>query len=119
MVARICLGRRLGASEYGLYVSRAGADVLTCADEDLTFSSDRPTLQIMESGSNTFNSGSDTVTVTHSDWGEILYLIFKTSKPDFTYSVFNDRTNTQFRVFTNAGESRYTLDWILVKIPGL
>lgn len=119
MVARICLGRRLGSAEYGLYISKAGADVLTCPNEDLNFSSDRATLQIMESGSNTFNSGSDTMTVTHSDWGEVMYLVFKTSKPDFSYSIFNDRTNTSFRIWTNAGESKYTLDWALVKIPGL
>jgi hypothetical protein len=118
MVARICLGRRLGSSEYGLYISRPGADVLTCADEDLNFSSDRPTLQIMENGENTFDTQADTVVVNHTDWGEVLYLFYRTSKPDFSYGI-TFRSRTQFRLVTNAGDSRYTLYWTLLKIPGL
>lgn len=34
----------------GLFVSRNGADVLTCGDEDLTLSTNKPSLQVVEAG---------------------------------------------------------------------
>ncbi len=118
MAARICLGRRFGSAEYGLYISKAGSDVLTCPDEDLNFSSDRATLQIMEYGEIEFDTQADTVTVNHTDWGEILYLVYRTSKPAFSYGIVS-RARTNFRLVTNAGDSRYFLYWSLIKIPGL
>jgi len=38
MANRVLLGQR--GSQYGLFVSRAGSDVLTCPDDELTFSTD-------------------------------------------------------------------------------
>ena len=38
MTNRVLLGQR--GSQYGLFVSRAGSDVLTCPDDELTFSTD-------------------------------------------------------------------------------
>jgi hypothetical protein len=38
MANRVLLGQR--GSQYGLYVSRSGSDVLTCPDDELTFSTD-------------------------------------------------------------------------------
>ena len=37
MANRVLLGQR---SQYGLYVSRSGSDVLTCPDDELVFSTD-------------------------------------------------------------------------------
>jgi hypothetical protein len=38
MANRVLLGQR--GSQYGLYVSRSGSDVLTCPDDELIFSTD-------------------------------------------------------------------------------
>jgi len=38
MANRVLLGQR--GSQYGLYVSRSGSDVLTCPDDELVFSTD-------------------------------------------------------------------------------
>ncbi|MFG1462248.1 hypothetical protein V5F77_05040 [Xanthobacter sp. DSM 24535] len=35
----------------GLYVSRNGTDVLTCGDDDLTLSTNKPSMQVIEAGS--------------------------------------------------------------------
>lgn len=35
----------------GLFVSRNGADVLTCGDDDLTLSTNKPSMQVVEAGS--------------------------------------------------------------------
>jgi hypothetical protein len=56
MANRVLLGKR-GSSDYGLWVSKSGANVLTCDDDDLIFNSD------VAEGSNVIKSGTLAITV--------------------------------------------------------
>lgn len=72
MVARVLFGAR--SSALGLWISKATKNVLTAADADLLFSSERVALQVLQSSSMSVASRSATAgirdeTVTHADYG--------------------------------------------------
>lgn len=61
MANRVCLGLR--SSDYGLFVSQSGVNVLTATEAQLMFSSNIPSFQLVQSGTVTASGSGTNVTI--------------------------------------------------------
>jgi len=88
MVNRICLGNKDG-NDIGLFISRAGRDVLTAAETELLFSSKFGILQVIQIGAVTFTGLNQAIGIALPYFEGFRPRIFTRSLTFFTDIVFN------------------------------
>ena len=101
MANRVLLGER--GSDYGLFISKPGANVISCGPEDMLFDSRRP-----EIVSNPLTSGSGTVTFSgsssasnylNSDTGDISFGVTYDYVPILVYCFVDSGNNKVYPMY--------------------